>query len=276
MAITFAIGSYFFNGCNKLILNVHAKKETIHKAVKILIVFGIILSAILFVPSLLSSTFLAVNPLILIGIPIISVAVIFKIFSQIDVRNNQRSGSLKIGLSSGNELKHLYKRSIKLTSVEKEETVCIISLDNDLPLESGKAGNIFPENYYDLMGMHVLVVEDNPINQMLLRMMMKTWQNTNVTFSSNGAESIEALKSNAIDIILMDLQMPVMDGYEATSAIRNGNAGATNTRVPIIVVTADIMVATRERLFKLGADDFMIKPFNQKLLYQKITNLLSR
>jgi len=74
---------------------------------------------------------------------------------------------------------------------------------------------------------------------------------------------------------LMDLQMPVMDGYEATEAIRKGEAGANNVRVPILVITADVMETTRERIFELGADDYMTKPIDQKLLYQKITGLLS-
>ena len=66
-----------------------------------------------------------------------------------------------------------------------------------------------------------------------------------------------------------------MDAYEATTAIQNGGAGPVNKLVPIIVITADVMESTRERILNLGANDWMTKPVDQKLLYQKITDLLS-
>jgi CheY-like chemotaxis protein len=108
-----------------------------------------------------------------------------------------------------------------------------------------------------------------------MKMMMKKWLNTSLSFANNGAESLKALKNNPVDLVLMDLQMPVMDGYEATEAIRSGLAGSSNNLVPIIILTADIMESTRERITRLGADDFMTKPVDQKLLYQKITALLA-
>jgi CheY-like chemotaxis protein len=73
---------------------------------------------------------------------------------------------------------------------------------------------------YDLGGKTILVVEDNAMNQMVIKMITK-WLNTTVLYANNGQE-VRCFKTNKIDIVLMDLQMPVMDGYEATIAIRNG------------------------------------------------------
>ena len=211
-----------------------------------------------------------------VGIPKEKLDSIFDMFSQVDIGNKRKFGGFGIGLCLVNALVNLHGGSVKVKSTEGEGTTCTISLNYILAVEEAKSKSIFPDDSYDLLGRHVLIVEDNPMNQMVLKMMMKKWQNTTVSVANNGAESLELLKNNAIDIILMDLQMPVMDGYEATKAIRRGEAGENNNLVPIIVVTADVMETSRERIYELGADDYTTKPVDQKILYQKITGLLSK
>ncbi|MBC7745456.1 MAG: response regulator [Flavobacterium sp.] len=211
-----------------------------------------------------------------IGISKAKLNSVFDMFSQVDISRKRKFGGFGIGLCVVKALVNLHGGTVKLTSKENEGTTCVISLDYLLAEKESKPTSLFPDDSYDLLGKHVLIVEDNPMNQMVLKMMMKKWQNTTLTFSNNGAESIEALKNNQIDVILMDLQMPVMDGYEATTAIRNGDAGESNNRVPIIVVTADVMETTRDLVFNLGADDYMNKPVDQKMLYEKIKALLSQ
>ena len=125
------------------------------------------------------------------------------------------------------------------------------------------------------MGNNFLVVEDNPINKMIVQMMLEDWKNTTVTLADNGAECLETMKNQDIDLVLMDLQMPVMDGYEAISSIRNGLAGINKISVPIIVLTADITKATKDRIFNIGATDYMNKPVEEEILYKKITTALS-
>jgi CheY-like chemotaxis protein len=83
-----------------------------------------------------------------------------------------------------------------------------------------------------LGGKTILVVEDNAMNQMVIKMITKKWLNTTVLYANNGQEGLDVFKTNKIDIVLMDLQMPVMDGYEATIAI-NGEVGECD--IPIIV-----------------------------------------
>jgi CheY-like chemotaxis protein len=72
----------------------------------------------------------------------------------------------------------------------------------------------------------------------------------------------------------MDLQMPVMDGYEATIAIRNGEVGQDNASIPIIAVTADVMESTKLRVTEIGMNHYLSKPINKEVLFQAIKNLV--
>jgi CheY-like chemotaxis protein len=118
------------------------------------------------------------------------------------------------------------------------------------------------------------VVEDNPINQMVIKMITKKWLNTTVVYANNGQECLDAFKINQFDIILMDLQMPIMDGYEATIAIRNGEAGAHNSNIPIIAITADVMETTKQRVKEIGINDYLSKPIKKEVLFQVVKNLV--
>ncbi|RZL41365.1 MAG: response regulator, partial [Pedobacter sp.] len=117
---------------------------------------------------------------------------------------------------------------------------------------------------------------DNPMNQMIIQMMLEDWKNTKVSLADDGAQSLELLKSDeSIDLILMDLQMPVMDGYEAIMGIRGGLTGPSHSEKPIIVITADVTAKTKERVYNIGANDYMNKPVDEEQMYQKITEVLS-
>jgi CheY-like chemotaxis protein len=82
------------------------------------------------------------------------------------------------------------------------------------------------------------------------------------------------LKSQTFDVVLMDLQMPIMDGYEATLAIRAGASGDKNTNIPIIAVTADVTQKARSKVFDVGMDDYMTKPVKKEELYNKVKKVL--
>ena len=200
---------------------------------------------------------------------------IFDMFSQVNIDNKRKFGGFGIGLCLVKALVDLHHGTIELTSEVNKGTTCLTSLSFVIAPVPIKPLNLFPTDTYDLLNKHVLVVEDNPMNQMVLKMMLKKWKNTSVSFANDGSEGLAALDSKEIDIVLLDLQMPVMDGYEATEAIRGGKVGDRNTNIPIIVLTADMMDSTRERVFELGVNDYMNKPVDQKLLYEKITMLLS-
>ena len=95
---------------------------------------------------------------------------------------------------------------------------------------------------------------------------------SNISFSlfENGQEAIELLRKEIFDLVLMDLQMPVMDGYEATKVIRSGELGEIIENIPIIAVTSDAMQETKNRVMDLGMNDYMTKPINKAILMEKI------
>ncbi len=131
-----------------------------------------------------------------------------------------------------------------------------------------------PKLSHHYLGKLTLWADNNAMNQMVLKMITKKWLNTEVIFTANGQECLEALSQNHFDIILMDLQMPVMDGYEATIAIRNGEAGDHNKAIPIIAVTADIMETTKTRVVEIGMNNYISKPLDKELLFKMIFDLL--
>jgi len=117
---------------------------------------------------------------------------------------------------------------------------------------------------------NILYVEDNKMNQTVVKLLFKkNWANANLTIANHGKEALEKMKEQSFDIILMDLQMPEMDGFETTSIIRNGQANC-DPKVPIIVLTADNTSSTRKKIFELGANDLVTKPVNGPLLFSKM------
>lgn len=107
----------------------------------------------------------------------------------------------------------------------------------------------------------VLLVEDSLISQKIVKLALEKRGLTVIT-ANNGQEAIHYLQGNQVDLVLMDGQMPILDGYQATSMIREGRAGIANQGVTIIALTAHAMEGEKERCLKLGMNDFMIKPLN--------------
>lgn len=207
-----------------------------------------------------------------VGIPKDKIDQIYDSFSQNITNTKRKFGGLGLGLYIVKNLVDLQRGTIDLHSEVGTGTSCTISLDfivADVP----KNEIITKEEDFDLKGKKILVVEDNAINQMVIKMITKKWQNTSVSFANNGQEGLNALKNNNFDIILMDLQMPVMDGYETTIAIRNGEVGSSNSNIPIIAVTADVMESTKKRVKEIGMNDYLSKPLKNRTLYKAIENL---
>ena len=122
--------------------------------------------------------------------------------------------------------------------------------------------------------LNVLVVEDNPINQeVALGMLEKIGFNADV--ADNGQEGYDAIENGHFDLILMDCQMPVLDGYEATKAIRDREITNGEHRIPIIALTANAMIGDAEKCIAAGMDDYMSKPFEEHVLEEKLGFWLS-
>jgi signal transduction histidine kinase/ActR/RegA family two-component response regulator len=209
-----------------------------------------------------------------VGIPKEKMNSIFDSFSQNSIDNKRKFGGLGLGLYIVKALVDMQNGTIDMDSKVNEGTTCIITLDFDIVPQEENSEVLTMPIVYDLEGKSVLVVEDNPINQMVVKMITKKWLNTTVVYANNGQECLDAFKTNHFDIVLMDLQMPVMDGYEATIAIRNGEAGVANAAVPIIAVTADVMESTKLRVTEIGMNHYLSKPIKNDTLYTAVKNLV--
>jgi CheY-like chemotaxis protein len=114
----------------------------------------------------------------------------------------------------------------------------------------------------------ILLAEDNKINQIVAKRFLEKW-NATVTIVENGKQAVEATLANHYDIILMDLDMPIMDGYEATTLIKEQDA-----TIPIIALTAASFENMQEYLIKKGFVDVVQKPFMPDEFYKKLSSIL--
>ena len=116
-----------------------------------------------------------------------------------------------------------------------------------------------------LATLRVLVAEDNPVNQKLIVRLLEKL-GASVTLANTGLEALDRLKDTAVDLVLMDCQMPDLDGYEATTRIRAGDAGEAVRHLPVIALTANALSGDRERCLLAGMTDFLTKPIDPPML----------
>jgi PAS domain S-box-containing protein len=205
-----------------------------------------------------------------IGIPKEKLSTIFESFSQADASVTRKYGGTGLGLTIVRQLVKLQNGKIFVRSEEDKGssfTVLIpypIGNHDDVAEASIRAQK--SKNYRNsLRDLNVLLVEDNDINQLYASSILKSWD-CNLEMAENGYVALEKLKNNSFDIILMDLQMPVMDGYEATKAIRMGEAPKNQT--PIIALTANATRSEIEKCLASGMNDCIPKPFTPEDLFR--------
>ncbi|HXI40508.1 MAG TPA: response regulator [Bryobacteraceae bacterium] len=124
------------------------------------------------------------------------------------------------------------------------------------------------------LALHILLAEDNAVNQKVAARVLER-RGHRVTLATNGAETVTLYGQDAFDLILMDIQMPVMDGYEATTAIRNAERN-TGAHIPIVALTAHAMTGDRENCLAAGMDDYITKPIHLEELLQKVEQFSPR
>ena len=136
-----------------------------------------------------------------------------------------------------------------------------------------KAGETFFRNKVNMKDASILIVEDNFSNQQIITLYIKN-EVHKIDVAFNGKEALDKFGTSKFDLILMDVQMPIMDGFKATQKIRDIEK-SYNTRIPIIAVTANAFPEDRERCLQAGMDDYISKPFQPEELISKIRNLLN-
>jgi CheY-like chemotaxis protein len=120
----------------------------------------------------------------------------------------------------------------------------------------------------------VLIVEDNTINQYVVVSILKNW-GILTDVANNGREAIDILNQKVYDLVLLDLHMPVMDGYETCQRIRKGEVLDENINIPVVALSADAFVDSKFRVFEYGMNDFTTKPVNRKELLSILLNYLN-
>ena len=210
-----------------------------------------------------------------IGISPESLPHIFESFSQAGEGGNHRYGGTGLGLTICKQLLHLQGGDITATSTRGTGSTFSFNIpysysDNPLSSESSPAVTIY--DYSNLLtGRRFLVAEDNEINQRLIDYVLTKAGGT-VQLANNGVQAIDYLKDDkAFDLIIMDLQMPEMDGYETTEYIRKDLQMST----PIIAMTATAMAGEHIQCLRSGMNEYMTKPFEFADLYKRIAVLLS-
>ena len=209
-----------------------------------------------------------------IGIEPEKLQAIFERFRQAEDTVTRQYGGTGLGLSIVKELVELQQGHIHVDSEPGKGTTFHVTIPYQ-PAET--AANIArqqqdgPVHYPALTGIRVLVAEDNPINQQLMKHLLKGWQ-VQFDIANNGEEAIGLLQHNRYDLILMDIQMPVMDGYTATEQIRH----TLQLDTPIIAMTAHAIAGEKEKCLSSGMNDYLSKPLHEQALYNVIAQLAGR
>lgn len=213
-----------------------------------------------------------------IGISKEKMSTIFESFSKKSFLDKREYYGLGLGLYIVKNFIDLQGGTINISNNSDNGITCKVNLTFQIGISEETKNNIplKKRKVYDLGGAKILLVEDNKMNQKVVSLFVKKWDNAHLAIANNGKEALDIIQENEFDIILMDLQMPVMDGFEAIAAIRDGKAGKDIDTIPIIVLTADSTDRTRKEVYRLGTNDYLTKPIKGDQLYDTIKkNLVS-
>jgi signal transduction histidine kinase/CheY-like chemotaxis protein len=208
-----------------------------------------------------------------IGIPKENFGIIFDAFKQSDESTTRKFGGTGLGLSISKQLVELMKGHIIVESIVSEGTRFSVELplpyDNksniDVILQASKRKEQFEvEEVY-----RILVAEDLEDNQTLLKAMLKREKNIELNFVDNGHEALVALRNSKYDLLLLDMQMPVLDGEGVLSELEENPISG----LKVIALTANASNEYREKYIELGCDDFMSKPISKNKLKQMIKEM---
>ncbi|MCI5162365.1 MAG: response regulator, partial [Candidatus Electrothrix sp. AX5] len=212
-----------------------------------------------------------------IGIPAERMDRLFHSFSQADASTSRKYGGTGLGLAICRRLSELMDGEVGVTSEQGKGSTfwCTVSIQ--------KASKETFISTQEKTGCHnflpaasdLLLVEDNKVNQYVALSILKKID-LDADVAENGVQALEMLRKKKYDLVLMDIQMPEMDGFEATRYIRNPNSGVLRPDVPIIAMTADATKEDRDKCFAAGMNDYVPKPVNREQLFAVLQQQLSQ
>lgn len=207
-----------------------------------------------------------------IGIKKENVGKIFESFSQADSQTTRKFGGSGLGLSIADNILRLMNSNINVESKSgKGATFWFdVCLKKSSIAPVNKVITQVAPDTYSLPDVNILLAEDNKVNQLVATRILQKWK-SNVTVASNGKEAVESVQENKFDVILMDLDMPVMDGYESLTIIKQNFPD-----IPVIALTAASFDDMNNYLSNKGFSEVVQKPFTIEDLYSKIDSVLKR
>jgi len=201
---------------------------------------------------------------------------LFNSFTQADGSTTRKYGGTGLGLAIVRQLVTLMRGRLGVESEEGKGACFWIEIGFEIPDEKVVPGQKEEEAETPVESLegHVLLVEDNPVNQVIAKKML---EKAGLTYEVvvNGEEAVERVKQpHEFNLILMDCQMPVMDGYEATQSIRSYEQEISAARLPVVAMTANAMEGDKDKCLKAGMDDYVAKPVKQDSLKQVLSHWL--
>ena len=202
-----------------------------------------------------------------IGISRNKQAYIFDEFTQVNDDTAREFGGAGLGLSIVKKLIDIQGGRLSVKSKEGIGSSFTVELEFEIGNKSDLLFDNKESEVYDFSGLDILLVEDDAINQLVTKDLLES-KNCNVAIVSNGKEAIDILSENNFQVVLMDMQMPVLDGYSTIKEIRG--IGGNKLKLPIIALTAHTSQEAIERCFTAGADEYLQKPYSATSLYKII------
>ncbi|QGY39785.1 response regulator [Pseudodesulfovibrio cashew] len=212
-----------------------------------------------------------------IGIPKDKQEDVFKSFLQADDSITRKHGGTGLGLAICTLLVELMEGELSLVSEVGEGSTFSFTAGFTLGDPEGivREGGEAAQDAVNIPKLKVLLADDNALNRELASTLLEE-QGHECVRVENGAQALEAVKEEHFDVILMDVQMPVMDGISATRAIRDPNSGALNPAIPIIAITAHALVGDRERFIAAGMNDYISKPIKMASFYHVLARTVGQ
>lgn len=199
---------------------------------------------------------------------------IFSAFKQLDSSFTRKQGGLGLGLATCKQIIEILGGNIRVESELNRGSSFYVSLPYRLAHYDSLDDRAYSVGYSRNIGrFSILVVEDNPVNQKILHALLEK-MGYEVFTADNGLEALETLSDNAVDLIFMDCQMPIMDGFEAASAIRM--KGPKFQHIPIIAVTANATTADLKKCLDAGMNDTIRKPVKKQQISEKLAQHLTK